>query len=85
MYFFFFVRVIDILLFFLSIHVCHCNHQVCHRWRFLTNDVGLWKDKIATLGKPLFYFGSWPEGPIFGYHFPMFQSKKLYFITALHL
>lgn len=29
------------------------NHQVCHRWRFLTKDVRLWKDKIAALGKPV--------------------------------
>ena len=49
-----------------SFQLYDCNHQVCHRWRFLTNDVRLWKDKIAALGKLVscvIFIGSSPKGP----------------------
>ena len=51
----------------------YCNHQVCHRWRFLTNDVGLWKDKIAALGKPVNCF------------ILVVGLKVQFLVTALHL
>ena len=51
-----------------SFQLYDCNHQVCHRWRFLTNDVRLWKDKIAVLGKLVscvIFIGSSPKGPCY--------------------